>query len=132
MDSQACVFKVHVNITLRMMNNKCIFASKLTSKTSNMVNVCGILFISVIFLDQFLEAVKIYEFGTTLEEKSRVVIKNNAPTPEAFTLCLDFYSRLEKNRQLLEAKNKYDLDIEIDNESAVIYIRVAGVWFLAI
>ena len=96
MDSQACVFKVHVNITLRMMNNKCIFASKLTSKTSNMVNVCGILFISVIFLDQFLEAVKIYEFGTTLEEKSRVVIKNNAPTPEAFTLCLDFYSRLDK------------------------------------
>ena len=91
-----------------------------------------ILTISMISLDQVLQAVKVFEFGTTMEENTRVVIRNDKQAPEAFTLCLDFYSRIEKYRRLLQAKSPDDLEIQIGENSLVIYVRVAGIWYLAI
>ena len=85
-----------------------------------------------ISLGQLLEAVKVFEFGTTIEEKSKAVITSDKQTPEAFTLCLDFYCRLEKYRRLLQTKNPDDLEIQIGENSYVIYVRVAGIWYLAI
>ena len=98
-----------------------------------MRHICGCLSIFIIFLFQLTnEAIKLFEFGTTLTEDSKVIITNDAPTPEAFTICLDFYSRLEKYRRLLKTKNSEDLDIQTDENAYVIYVRVAGIWYLAI
>ena len=97
-----------------------------------MQHICVILCILILSLGQISKAVKVYEFGPRLEKSSKVVITNDAPAPEAFTLCLDFYSRLEKNRRLLVTKNAEDLHIEIDDYSSVIYVRIAGIWYLAI
>ena len=90
-----------------------------------------ILFLTI-YLGQLLEAVKVFEFGTTIEKKSKAVITSDKQTPEAFTLCLDFYCRLEKYRRLLQTKNPDDLEIQIGENSYVIYVRVAGIWYLAI
>ena len=97
-----------------------------------MVHVWGNLSVLTSLLVQLLQGVKVYEFGTTLEENSRLVITNNVAAPEAFTLCIDFYTRLHKLRELLHTNYSGDLHIDIDFESEVIYLSIAGIWFLAI
>ena len=96
-----------------------------------------ILSILMILLSQDIQAVKVYEFGITPEENAKLIITNDKPTPEAFTLCVDFSYRFEKNKRLLKTKNAEDLEIQIDRysyeyESTVIRVRVAGIWYLTI
>ena len=91
----------------------------------------------MILLGQDIQAVKVYEFGITPEENAKLIITNDKPTPEAFTLCVDFSYRFEKNKRLLKTKNAEDLEIQIDRysneyESTVIRVRVAGIWYLTI
>ena len=99
--------------------------------------VLEIFSILIILLGQNIQAVKVYEFGITLEENSKLIITNDKPTLAAFTLCMDFSYRLEKNKRLLRTKNAEDLDIQIDSYSwvyhtTVMYVRVAGIWYLHI
>ena len=77
-------------------------------------------------------ALKVFEFSTSLEENSKVSIKSKVPTPEEFTLCLDFYSRLDLKRRLLKSINPADIDIYIAKGGYVIYVQVAGILYLAI
>ena len=98
-----------------------------------MRHICVILPVFTIFLHSTVHCVKVFEFGTSLQDKSRVVISNkDAPSPQAFTLCLDFYCRLDRYRQILRTKNSADLDIHIDEGGDVIYVKVAGLWYLAV
>ena len=77
-------------------------------------------------------AFKVFEFSTSLEENSKVSIKSKVPTPAEFTLCLDFYSRLDLKRRLLKFINPADIDIYIAKGGYVIYVQVAGILYLAI
>ena len=87
----------------------------------------------VISLGQVIQAIKVYEFETTVEENSKLIIENAIPAPEAFTLCMDFYFLLETSVSLMKSKNPEDLDIQIRGKfSHLIHVRVAGIWYLAI
>ena len=54
-----------------------------------------------ISLAQVIQAIKVYEFETTVEENSKLIIKNAIPAPEAFTVCMDFYFLLETSVSLI-------------------------------
>jgi hypothetical protein len=75
---------------------------------------------------------KVLEFSTSLEDNSRVTIIKDAPTPKEFTLCMDFYSRLDTLRRLLKSEDSSDIDIQIELEGYVIYVKVAGIWYIAV
>ena len=78
------------------------------------------------------QGLKVFEFSTSLQDKSRVTIINDAPTPENFTLCMDFYSRLDTYRRLLKSRESSDIEILIDTGGFIIYVKVAGIWYLAV
>ena len=85
----------------------------------------------LVILSAQLKGLKIFEFSDSLEEKSRVSIENNSPTPRAFTLCLDLYNRLDTDRRFLRSEGSKDIDILITEDAKHIYIQVAGIWSLA-
>ena len=89
-----------------------------------------VIYLATLFPNFF--ALKIFEFPNTKVENSKVTIVNNSPTPEQFTLCLDFYNRLDSKRRLLASKGSKDLDIQISKDACRMNIRVAGIWYLAL
>ena len=74
---------------------------------------------------------KVFEFSTSLEENSKVSIQNKVQTPEEFTLCMDFYSRLDIKQRLLKSIDPADIDIYIAEGGSIIYVQVAGIQYLA-
>ena len=87
------------------------------------------IFATLAFLQ--CESLKIFEFSSSLEDNSRVIVTNNAPTPTKFTLCMDFYSRMDPARKLLTSKGE-DIEIQIGAGGYIIYILVGGIWYLAV
>ena len=75
---------------------------------------------------------KVFEFPTSLEENSKVSIQNKVPTPEEFTLCMDFYSHLAIKARLLKSGDTEDIEIYLNEGGGYIYVQVAGIWYLAV
>ena len=89
-----------------------------------------LIFLFSVVLIYITHGLKVLTFSNTLEDTSRVTIIKDAPTPKEFTLCMDFYSRLDTVRRLL--KSNSDIEIQIELKGSVIYVKVAGIWYLAV
>ena len=92
-----------------------------------------LIFMLILYFSPFMKSqgLKIFEFSSSLQENSKVVIGSDAPSPAHFSLCMDFYSRLDTVRRLLKS-NGEDLEIQIDEGGYYIYVLVAGIWYLVI
>ena len=91
-----------------------------------------IVHLLLVTLTAHLNGVKVFEFSTSQEDKTRAMIVNDAPTPDKFTLCLDFYSRLDTYRRLLKSRESSDIEIQVTEWGSGIYVKIAGIWYLAI
>ena len=76
-------------------------------------------------------AVKILTFPTTLEDGAKVVIKNEAFQGDEFTICIDFYTLLDTSRHFIKSVDDQDLIFEVEEYGALIYIKLAGIWYMA-
>ena len=77
-------------------------------------------------------AFKVFEFSDTRKDDSQVTILNDVESPSNFTLCLDFYSRLDNRRQLLASQDPSDIQIVVEESGYEIHVQIAGVWFLTV
>ena len=97
-----------------------------------MFGVWKIVFILNITFVAHLRGLKIFEFPSSLEDESKVLITNDLRFVEKFTLCLDFYTRLDTRRRLLRSRDPSDLDIYIEEGGSVIWVKVVGIWYMAL
>ena len=83
------------------------------------------------FMVSSIHGYKILEFSNAPEEESGVSLKSNAQLLDKFTLCLDFYSRLDIMRKILSSKDSKDIEIQINLNADRFYIMLKGVWYVA-
>ena len=95
----------------------------------NLMNTFPWIYLYSMYFCIRAQGIKIFEFSNSIKEGSSIEIKNELSSPEKFSICIAYYTRLNSPRRLLSSKESRDIEIQI-RQYGYFYIRVAGFWFL--